>query len=399
MEIFKREMILEKIEPFIDLDVVKILVGMRRCGKSTCMEQIVDLLINRGISKDDIIYIDMESKKAPVFENADELYDHIIGQCGQSRKYILLDEIQNLDGWESCVRALMKDADCDIYLTGSNSKMLSGELATHLSGRYVEIPVMPFAFKEVRDIMGEMDTDVLFRKYLVHGGMPLVVSTGYNESVVDSILTAMYDSVVINDIAERNRVKDVSVMRKVLLYIVSEIGHSISAKRISDYLISQKNKVSVDTVINYMGYAESAMFIRKVPRYDLRGKELMKNECKYYLTDIGIREALELNNMSSIDQVLENVVLIELLNRGYRVYVGKIGDKEIDFVAQKGNNIEYYQVSYLIASEETAKREFGSLMSIQDNFPKYVLSMDSLDLSRDGIVHRNIVDWLCDMRS
>ncbi len=398
-EIYFRSKYIEKIKPFVDSELVKVLTGVRRCGKSTIMGMIITELMNNGILKDNILALDFESKRIPSFDDGDSLYSYIMEWSSRNsgRKYLFLDEIQEVKDWESCVRSLMKDMDSDIYLTGSSSKMLSGELATHLAGRYVEIHISPFSFSEVCDIMNEHNQQI-FAEYLRNGGMPLVVVNRYDERMTPSILSAMYDSVIINDIVERNRIRDISALKRIISFIVSEIGHNISAKSISDYMKSQKKSISADTVIDYIDYAEDAMFIRKANRYDIKGKEVLKTDYKCYLSDLGIRESLGFSNTASIDQALENIVFNELIDRGYDVRVGKINDKEIDFVATKGTDVEYYQVTYHLSAESTVEREFGSLKMITDNHPKYILSMDEMDMSRDGIHHRNIIDWLLDVR-
>ena len=392
---YKRKQLLAGIGPFVDSDVIKVFVGMRRSGKTTVMKQFRDVLQSMGRSPGDIIYLDLESGAASGIRDSDSLYSYLIGRCNaEGRTYIFIDEIQNIDGWEKSIRAVMADRDCDIYLTGSNSRLLSGELATHIGGRYVEMDVLPFSFAEIADIIGGNDMSDLFGRYVEYGGMPLVVISHFGDPSAYSILSAIYDSVIINDIASRNGIRDIDSLGRILRYAVSEIGHPISAKNISDYLKSQRRKVSADTVIDYLRYAESSMLLRKITRYDIRGRDELKTDYKYYVSDLGIRQALGMSNSSSINQALENIVCLELIRRGYSVHVGKIGNKEIDFVAVRGKSREYYQVSYLLASEKTVEREFGSLLDIGDNYPKYVLSMDRIDMSRDGIIHLNIIDWL-----
>ncbi len=396
---YVRKTYLSKIWNLIGKDLVKVITGMRRTGKSTIMDQIVSGLVAEGIPESDILKYDMESRRTPRFRDGDELYDDVASWAsGKGHTYIFLDEIQNLSGWQTCIRALLTDLDADIFITGSSSKMLSGELATHLAGRYVEITVRPFAFSEVADHYATAGDDIraedLFGLYIRHGGMPLIVADRYDPLTVDSVLRAMYDSVVINDIAGRRGIRNTTALNEVMMYAMSETGHTVNSSNIRNYLRFQGKKASADSVLEYLDAAEDAMFVSKVLRRDVRGRGVLKIDHKYYLTDHGMRESCGFSNTASIDQILENIVYNELRYRGFDVTVGKSGRNEIDFVASDGTRLEYYQVSYLLASDATVEREFRSLMSVGDNYPKYVLSMDTVDMSRDGVIHRNIVDWL-----
>lgn len=396
---YVRKTYLSKIWNLIGKDLVMVITGMRRTGKSTIMDQIVSGLVAEGIPESDILKYDMESRRTPRFRDGDELYDDVASWAsGKGHTYIFLDEIQNLSGWQTCIRALLTDLDADIFITGSSSKMLSGELATHLAGRYVEITVRPFAFSEVADHYATAGDDIraedLFGLYIRHGGMPLIVADRYDPLTVDSVLRAMYDSVVINDIAGRRGIRNTTALNEVMMYAMSETGHTVNSSNIRNYLRFQGKKASADSVLEYLDAAEDAMFVSKVLRRDVRGRGVLKIDHKYYLTDHGMRESCGFSNTASIDQILENIVYNELRYRGFDVTVGKSGRNEIDFVASDGTRLEYYQVSYLLASDATVEREFRSLMSVGDNYPKYVLSMDTVDMSRDGVIHRNIVDWL-----
>lgn len=396
---YVRKTYLSKIGNLIGKDLVKVITGMRRTGKSTIMDQIVSGLVAEGIPESDMLKYDMESRRAPRFRDGDELYDDVASWAsGKGHTYIFLDEIQNLSGWQTCIRALLTDLDADIFITGSSSKMLSGELATHLAGRYVEITVLPFAFSEVADYYATAGDDIrtedLFGLYIRHGGMPLIVADRYDPLTMDSVLRAMYDSVVINDIAGRRGIRNTTALNEVMMYAMSETGHTVNSSNIGNYLKSQGKKASADSVLEYLDAAEDAMFVSKVLRRDVRGRGVLKIDHKYYLTDHGMRESCGFSNTASIDQILENIVYNELRYRGFDVTVGRSGENEIDFIASDGTRLEYYQVSYLLASDATVEREFRSLMSVGDNYPKYVLSMDTVDMSRDGVIHRNIVDWL-----
>lgn len=400
MQIYIRESYLSAIRPFIDTEQVKVITGMRRSGKSTIMRMLMDEMAASGRSREDMFFLDLESLEGRRFASETELCEHIGEWAGRrdGRVYVFLDEIQNLDGWERCIRSLLTDIDADIYLTGSSSKMLSGELATHLAGRYVEFRIRPFSFREVVDIErmrgGSRSTEELFQLYVTAGGMPLVVCSGYDDELIGSMISAMYDSIVVKDISERSGIRKTQALRDILSYVMSEIGHSMSSVNICNYLKGQHRSANSETVLEYLSAAEGAMFLSRVQRQDLRGREVLKTDYKFYLTDLGFRESAGFSNTSAIDQSLENIVYNELVTRGYRVTVGRGRGSEVDFVADRGRTREYYQVTYLMATEETADREFGALEDVRDSYPKFVLSMDRFDMSRNGIVHRNLLEWL-----
>lgn len=394
-----RRTYLDRIRQFIGKDLIKVITGMRRTGKSVIMDQLIEGLIQDGVQGSNILKYDLESKMTPSFKDGDDLYEGIFTWAkDKGHTYIFIDEIQNIDGWQRCIRALFTDLDADIFITGSSSKLLSGELATHLAGRYVEIMVLPFSFSEIvdynRTIGNDVSRDGLFDSYIHYGGMPLIVVNDFDPITSHSILDAMYDSVVINDIAGRKGIRNTRILKEVMSYAMSEIGHIINSSNVNNYLRSQGKNASVDSILEYLDAAEGAMFLTKVSRKDVRGRNLLKIDHKYYLTDHGMREINGMSNTASIDQILENIVFNELRRKGYDVVIGRNGDNEIDFIASKGNDLEYYQVSYLLASDPTIEREFRSLESINDNHPKFVLSMDTIDRSRNGIRHANIIDWL-----
>ena len=397
---YRRETYLARIMPFADTECVKVLTGMRRCGKSTMLRMIMDELVSMGRSPASMVHIDLDSRESADIASWTDLYDRVErgARSAGGRAYVFLDELQNVDGWERCVRALVTDLDVDVYITGSSSKMLSGELATHIAGRYVEFEVRPFSFSEVlglRESEGvREDPEEAFEKYLRYGGMPMVVKLGMEGDDARSALRAMYDSVVKNDVLSRGRVRRTELLEEVLGYAMSEIGHPVSSTNISNYLKSQGRGAAADTVLEYLGAAEDAMFIRKVRRQDLRGRGVLTTDYKYYMTDLGIRQAMGMDNFRDIDQALENVVYNELVARGYDVTVGRAGGREVDFVADRGGTREYYQVCYLLSGEGTAEREFGAFEGIRDGHPRFVLSMDRVDRGRDGVTHRNIVEWL-----
>jgi predicted AAA+ superfamily ATPase len=332
--------------------------------------------------------------------NAESLHQEILRQAEniQGKVYLFFDEIQEVQSWEKCINSFRVEFDCDIYITGSNAKLLSGELATYLAGRYVEFVIYPFSFAEFTElyqtVYPESNLSQCFTKYLTLGGMPYLANLHYDEAASNQYLQDLYNSVELKDVVKRNGIRDVDMLERIVTYITANIGTTFSSTSISKYIKSEGRNVSPETVINYTKACTDAFLFYQVKRQDLQGKKILTVNEKYYVADHGIREAVFGGNMRDINLVLENIVYMELLRRGYTVTVGKQGDKEIDFVCEKQKEKLYVQVCYLLASDETVKREFGVYDSIRDNFPKYVVSMDELDMSRDGIKHFNIKEFL-----
>ena len=331
---------------------------------------------------------------------AQALHDEVVKQASlrSGKIYLFFDEIQEVADWEKCINSFRIEMDCDIYITGSNAKLLSGELATVLGGRYVEFTIYPFSYAEFMELYQSVYPDIpastIFQKYLVFGGMPYLANLQYAEEPSRQYLTDMYNSVVLNDVVKRNKVRDVDLLTRIVAYVIGNIGTTFAAASIAKFLKNERRAVATDTVLNYIQYCTQAYLFYQVKRQDVQGKQILSTNEKYYMADHGLREAVFGGNMRDINLVLENIVFMECLRRGYTVTVGKSGQKEIDFVCQKQEQKIYIQVSYLLASEETVEREFGVYHSVRDNFPKYVVSMDELDFSRDGIKHRNIKDFL-----
>lgn len=395
----KRERYIQQIRPFINQNVIKVLTGIRRCGKSVMLDLIKDELIDKGAEKSQIISINLESGEWLLKNQIDQLYDHVKERVRQGKKtYLFLDEIQEVNGWEKAINAFLIDFDIDIYITGSNAKLLSGELATYLGGRYVEFNIYPFSFKEVCEInmVDGVDADIqkLFRSYLRMGGMPFIYDAHIDENSQKKYLSDIYDSVVLKDIVERNKVRNIDLLQRILLFLMVNIGNPFSAPAMIKFLKNEKRSLSQETVYNYINYAEAACFAHLVEREDVLGKQILKFQEKIYLTDHGFREVIYGNNERDIQQVLENIVYIELLRKGYTVKVGKVSTTEVDFVAYRGSERIYYQVAYILAEESTVEREFAPLEAIQDNYPKFVLTMDEFDRSRNGIQHLNLIKFL-----
>ncbi len=393
-----REAYLKKIIPLIDKNLIKVLTGVRRSGKTVLLSQIQDYLLNNGISKSNIINISLESMQNKKFRDGEVLYENLISACTQinGKAYIFLDEIQAASRWEEVVSSLLVDVDCDVYITGSNSKLLSGELATLIAGRYIQIHVYPFTLSEAKTMLmqnGKYTSDEdLFRTYLRYGGLPMRFSL--EDVSLEPYLSDTYDAIVVKDIIHRNSIKDTGLLNRILAFLMDNVANTFSARKVVAALKSEGINTTVETVITYIDCIKKAMVIYSAQRYDIKGKKLLETNEKYYTVDLGLRNCVKASSEIDYNKLYENVVYLELLYRGYEVKVGKMDDYEIDFIAYKGAEKLYVQVCYLLASEETVTREFGNLEQIKDNFPKYVISGDLPDFSRDGIKHYNIIKFL-----
>ncbi len=393
-----RQVYLDKIIPLIDKNLIKVLTGVRRCGKTVLLSQIQDYLIKNGISKSNIISISLESKKNKKYKDGDILYDYLLSTCEaiEGKVYIFLDEIQVVSKWEEVVSSLLIDVDCDIYITGSNSKLLSGELATLIAGRYIQIHVYPFTLSEAKAIQqqnGKYTSDeALFADYLRFGGLPMRFSL--EDISLEPYLSDTYDAIVVKDVIQRNNIKDTGLLNMILTFLMDNIANPFSARSIVAALRAEGINTTVETVISYIDYIKKAMVIYSAQRYDIKGKKLLTTNEKYYTVDLGLRNCVKASGEIDYNKLYENIVYLELLYRGYDVKVGKTDDYEIDFIAYKGSDILYVQVCYLLAAPETVEREFGNLERIKDNYPKCVVSGDLPDFSRNGIKHYNIIKFL-----
>lgn len=396
-----RSVYFEKIKPFIDTPVVKVITGIRRCGKSVMLSQIKDFLVQQGIQENQILSLNFESftdERVKSFESVTACVKKCAENSRNKKLYLFFDEIQELSGWEKLINSYLVDFNSDIYITGSNAKLLSGELATYLAGRYVEIQMFPFSFSESFEALKisnpGISQDDAFFFYLKAGGYPFLYNFNLSEIQQKQYLDDIFNSIILKDISNRNKIRDISLLKSLITFFVSNVGNTFSSSSLVKYLKNERRSVSTETVYNYLEYCREACLFHLVQRENIAGKALLQTQEKIYIADHGIRQALFLSNQKDINQVLENIVYIELLRRGYAVTVGKSGNQEIDFCARKDSRMEYYQVSYLLASEETVSREFSAFNSLKDNYPKFVLSMDKLDFSQDGIIHKNIIDWL-----
>ena len=393
-----REAYISQIVPLIDKNLIKVLTGVRRSGKTVLLSQIQDYLLKNGRSKSQIINISLESKKNKKFKDGDVLYEYLISACEKlnAKAYIFLDEIQVVSGWEEVVSSLLVDIDCDIYITGSNSKLLSGELATLIAGRYIQIHVYPFTLSEAKQMLEQnskfKSDEVLFQDYLKYGGLPMRFSL--EEISLEAYLSDTYDAIVVKDIIQRNNIKDTNLLNMILAFLMDNIANPFSARSIVAALKQEGINTTVETVIAYIDYIKKAMVVYSAQRYDIKGKKLLTTNEKYYPVELGLRNCVKASGEIDYNKLYENIVYLELLYRGYDVKVGKTDDYEIDFVAYKGSDTLYVQVCYLLASTETVEREFGNLERIKDNYPKYVISGDLPDFSRNGIKHYNIIKFL-----
>ena len=391
---------MQRIRPFINTDLIKVFTGIRRAGKSVMLELVKNELKESGIGEENFLCINFEQFSNSQFLDVESLYKKITDfqKNTKGKIYLFFDEIQEVDGWEKCINSCRIDFDCDIYITGSNAKLLSGELATYLAGRYVEFVIYPFSFAEFFEMNliknPNADKATCFMQFLKTGGMPFLSNFPDDDSAKSQYLIDIYNSVVLKDVVKRNNIRDVDTLERIVAYAFSNIGHIFSATSLSKYFKSENRKISHDTILNYLKFCADAFLIYKINRYDLEGKKIVSVNEKYYCADHGLREAVFGKNIQNIDQVLENIVCLELLRRNFKVFVGKKGDTEIDFIAEKQGKKIYVQVAYLLASEETVKREFSVFNSVKDSFPKYVVSMDDFDFSQNGIIHKNIKEFL-----
>ncbi len=406
-----REKYLNAIEAFIDQPVVKVLKGMRRVGKSVIMRLLIQRLIDRGIPGANILYVNKESLVFDEIKDYRDLYRFAVDyfKVGASgRKYILIDEVQEIEGWERAIASFLADGLGDVVISGSNASLLSSELATLISGRYVEIPVYPLTFREFltfhennkhkgngEDTPPETNTETQFKNYLKYGGLPGIHQLPFNDEVLFSYLNSILNTVLYKDVITRHKIRDASIFDKLVRYLFDNIGNITTAKKIADYFKSQRIRTSVDTILNYICYIEASLLIDKVPRYDIKGRRLLEFSDKVFLNDIGLRHGLIGYRERDVNGFLENIVFKELQARGYKISIGVIDQMEIDFIAEKQQDRKYIQVCYSLGSDAAIKREFGNLEKIKDNYEKMVISMDKFfPAERNGILHRYIIDFL-----
>ena len=383
-----REKYLSEIRLFIGKDIIKLLTGVRRGGKSVLLQQIKD-----EINSPNTIFINFEDLGNQHLCEYNAFHDFICNKIGDSKEqfYLFFDEIQEVEGWEKAVNSLRVKFKADIYITGSNSRLLSGELATYIAGRYVSFVIYPFSFAEFK----EVNADYTFDEYIQYGGMPFLSSIDFESSVSKNYLQDVFNSVMLKDIVKRNNIRDVDLLERIISYALANIGKSFSATSISKFFKDEKRAIAPETVLNYLKWCEEAYLFYRLKSQDINGKKMLRVNEKYYVVDHGLREAIVGANLQNTEIILENIVGLELLRRGYKVCVGRVDEKEIDFVGEKNGDKLYIQVCYLLNKESTTLREFGSLLEVKDNYPKFVLYKESsFKGNYEGIPAVKIEDWL-----
>lgn len=393
----KRELYLKKIRDFYHSDLIKILVGIRRCGKSVILTQIMEELKKQGIENNHIIYINFEYLEFEDLTNYKKLNNYIINKIEDKKKYYLLfDEIQNVNKFEKVINSLRASQNVSIFITGSNSKLLSNELSTDLSGRYISFKINPLSYKEILELLEyKKSNDEIFTDYIKWGSLPNRFEFKNSDSI-KSYLSDVYNSIILKDVVERLKIRDITLFNLILQYVIDTIGREFSADNIIKYLKSEGREVSNLTIYSYLDALCKALLIKKVNRFDVHGKAVLKTLNKYYVTDLGIAQIKTNKTDINMSYALENIVYNELIIKGYDVYTGKTKKGEIDFVATKSNKQIYIQVACNIFNEETKNREFGAYDVINDNYPKYVITLDKLEYEYNGIKHINIIDFLLD---
>jgi hypothetical protein len=400
---FDRPVYYEKIKQFVDKPLIKVITGVRRCGKSTLMLLLQRELINHGIRKEQIISINFESMRYYDLRDSRSLYAHVSEAVKNidGTAYLFFDEVQIVDTWEEAINSLLLDFHTDIYVTGSNSQLLSSEISTLLTGRYVHIQMQGLSFREMIQFRAHakknQTRDELLWLYIRRGGFPAVHAAEYDEGASYTIIHDIYDSIVLRDVVQRYGIRNIDLLNRIMKFIMDTIGSTISGKKIADYFKSQPRSVDMNTVYSYLDALESSFIISKVQRYDIRGKQLLKTQEKYYIADHGIQHAVFGYRDHHISGILENIVYHELLRRGYSVFIGKLGIQEIDFIAENTNKRIYVQVTYRMEREETFQREFGPLLAIRDSYPKFVVTMDPhAQDDYKGVRHVSLYQFLTD---
>lgn len=391
----KRELYLKRIRPFYDSELIKIITGIRRCGKSTLLRQIKDELIEMGTKDTEILFMNFEDYQYHKYLMPEELYNYVEDVIKQKRcRYLMFDEIQNVKDFELVINSFRATHDISIFVTGSNSKLLSGELSTHLGGRTLSFRMLPFCFKEYAEFKATDPTKELLIEYMEWGGFPLVCSSN-EEETKEVILSNLYDSVVLKDIIMRNKISSAHALNKIIDYLIANSSLTLSVSNIAKALKEDEIKLSVPTVYDYINYIIEAGIVDKLERYDIRGKKVLSFEEKIYTCDLGLLHLKKNRVKDEFNLKIETLVYNELIARGYQVYIGKTYKGEVDFIAEKSGKRIYIQVAYLLSSEKTIEREFGAFQDIQDNYPKFVVTFDDMKMKeRDGIIHIPILSFL-----
>lgn len=397
-----RRDIIDEIRPFVGKDVIKVITGIRRCGKSTLLEQLKDRIVREWDVGAPCFSVNLDDEANARYLAKGVLFaelERVLAEYPERTVYVFLDEIHDVEGWEKTVNSIRLRKNADLYVTGSNSRLLSGELATYLTGRCVAFGLTPFSFAEFLEAAGAEDREAAFWRYLEFGGMPFLSEVGYRAPAAKRYLEDLYNAILLKDVVQRRKIRDVDLLSRIVRYVMTETGHVFSARRIADFLKHERCVAAPSTVLNYLRACEEAFLIARVEREDLIGKRILSVDEKYYVTDCGIRNAnVSADVARDVDQLLEAVVYQEMRRRGYAVTVGRVKQREVDFVCQRGKERLYLQVAYLMPTEETRAREFGALAAVPDQFAKMVLSMDRFDFSTGGIRHAYLPDFLLSPR-
>lgn len=387
---------IDKVRPYIGKQIIKVFVGQRRVGKSFIMRQVADIIL-RDNPQANIIFVDKERLEFAAIKDEMTLNEYVESKLMPTDNYLFIDEVQEIARFELCLRSLLNQNKCDIYCSGSNAHMLSGELATHLSGRYIAIPVYSLSFKEYLHFNKLSSSREALQEYLIRGGMPYLINLPKDRDITFEYLKNIYSTILLRDVVAKESIRNISFLENLVSFLADNVGSTFSVKSISDYLKSQQINLTVPTIQNYITNLCNSYMLYKVPRVDIKGMKIFEIGEKYFFEDLGIRNALRNVNMrTDINKLMENAVYKDLLSRGYKVYVGKLWNKEVDFVADKGEERIYIQVAYLLANDDTIEREFGNLKAIDNNFPKYVVTMDEYPCGQDypGIRQMHLLDFL-----
>lgn len=393
---------MERLFKYKDKPLIKVITGIRRCGKSVILKLLQAELVRQGVAEERIIYLDFESFQWSALKRAGSFYEYISNRISrENRCYLLFDEIQEVAGWERAINSFSVDFNVEIYITGSNSHVLSSELATFLSGRYVELNLFTLSFSEHLLFRGSLtgksieDLHGAFTEYLRTGGFPVLHMASCDQETAMKIVYDIYSSVILRDVVQRYKIRDVELLERVVRFVFDNVGNKFSAGNVVDYFKSQYRKIDINTVYNYLNALEGAFIVHRIPRYDIKGKEILKTNEKYFVGDHGLVYAVMGYRDRFISGILENIVMSELLRRGYRVFTGKSNEREIDFIAEKNERKVYVQVAYKISEPATFEREFSVLLEIRDHHPKYVVTMDEVWRDNvDGVKHLHIADFL-----
>ena len=392
----ERTYYLDFLKKLKDKHIIKVVTGIRRCGKSTLFELYKNYLLTENIDNSQIISLNFENPKDMIFNDWKELYNYINSKLVKNKmNYIFLDEVQVLDNFEKLVDGLFILNNVDLYITGSNSYMLSSELATYLTGRYMQIHMLPLSFKEYLEYYGKDNELKKYDRYVQDGGFPYLLNLNNDEELIRNYLDGIYNTVLMKDVVARNNIKDVMLLESVIKFIFDNIGQLVSTNKISNTLNSNNRKISVNTVENYLNNLMDSYIIYKIGRYDIKGKEYLKTGDKYYVCDLGLRNYL-LGGVKDYGSILENIIFLELKRRGYEIYIGKYDDLEVDFVVKNNDGIKYIQVALSVRDEKTLNRELAPLYGIRDNYPKYLITLDYDTVDYDGIKQISAIDFLLD---